>query len=463
MGVTQTAPGTYRENQSTPPEWQRKHVLLLFASLATIYIILAVVRLVEYPLDGSQHFIYLADGWLHGHLYLHDVPPDTQDYTLHNGHWYVAFPPLPAVLLLPIVAIFHLSHQAIISLLFSLGMGILNIWLMLGVLKRLARRHSLTFTAAAWLTVLFALGTNHLYATIQGNVWYTAHVVATTFLLLYIGETLDKRRPVLAGLYLGLSALSRSTILFTFPFFVLLAGGGEFFNRQGFVNDPGDHQGRHYILHDPPSTRNVVATLVVARLTTLVVARRVLWKQLFLFFTVLALFIAGMLLYNQLRFGSLLDFGYNTMNVNSFVRGNLHTYGQFNWHFIRTNFRYMLLEPPIVVPYIPYLTFSPLGTGIFWTTPALLLAFLAFRYRERRWLAASLLAACLLPIALLLLYFNTGWYQFGYRFALDFLPFALLLVALGMRARPGWWEKILIVLSVVINIWGFVVLTFFHP
>ena len=151
------------------------------------------------------------------------------------------------------------------------------------------------------------------------------------------------------------------------------------------------------------------------------------------------------------------------MNVNSFVRGNLHTYGQFNWHFIRTNFRYMLLEPPIVVPYIPYLTFSPLGTGIFWTTPALLLAFLAFRSRERRWLAASLLAACLLPIALLLLYFNTGWYQFGYRFALDFFPFALLLVALGMRARPGWWEKILIVLSVVINIWGFVVFTFFHP
>ena len=394
-------------------------MLLLFASLATIYIILAVVRLVEYPLDGSQHFIYLADGWLHGHLYLHDVPPNTQDYTLYNGHWYVAFPPLPAVLLLPIVAIFHLSHQAIISLLFSLGMGILNIWLMLGVLKRLARRHSLTFTAAAWLTVLFALGTNHLYATIQGNVWYTAHVVATTFLLLYIGETLDKRRPVLAGLYLGLAALSRSTTLFTFPFFVLLAVGGDFFNRQR--------------------------------------------KQLFLFFTVLALFIAAMLLYNQLRFGSLLDFGYNTMNVNSFVRGNLHTYGQFNRHFIRTNFRYMLLEPPIVVPYIPYLTFSPLGTGIFWTTPALLLAFLAFRSRERRWLAASLLAACLLPIALLLLYFNTGWYQFGYRFALDFLPFALLLVALGMRARPGWWEKILIVLSVLINIWGFVVFTFFHP
>jgi hypothetical protein len=431
VSLTQVEAGTLRESQSTPVEWQRKHVLLLFASLAAIYIILAVVRIIGHPLDGSQHFIYLADGWLHGHQYLHNIPPDTQDYTLHNGHWYVAFPPLPAVLLLPIVAIFHLSHQAIISLIFSLGIGILNIWLMLWVLKRLARRYlpGLTFAAAAWLSVLFALGTEHLFATMQGNVWYTAHVVTTTFLLLYIGETLDKRRPVLAGLYLGLAALSRSTTLFTFPFFMLLAVGVFFVNRQG---------------------------LVVAR-------RPVLWKHLFLFFTVLGTFIAAMLLYNQERFGLPLDFGYSTMNVNLFVRGNLHTYGQFNWHFISTNFRYMLLEPPYIVSHAPYLTFNPLGTGIFWTTPAFLLAFLAFRYRERRWLAASLLAACLLPMALLLFYFNTGWYQFGYRFVLDFLPFTLLLAALGMRAKPGWWEKALIVLSVAINIWGFVVFTFFHP
>src|SRR5207302_10248522 len=121
----------HRESQSTPVEWQRKHVLLLFASLAAIYIILAVVRTLGRPLDGSQHFIYLADGWLHGHLYLHNIPPDTQDYTLHNGHWYVAFPPLPAVLLLPIVASFPLSHQAVISLLFSLCIAIHNICLML--------------------------------------------------------------------------------------------------------------------------------------------------------------------------------------------------------------------------------------------------------------------------------------------------------------------------------------------
>jgi len=90
-------------------------------------------------------------------------------------------------------------------------------------------------------------------------------------------------------------------------------------------------------------------------------------------------------------------------------------------------------------------------------------AFLAFRHKEHRWLAAALLCACLLPMAFLLMYFNTGWYQFGYRFILDFLPFVLLLAVLGMRAIPGWREKLLIVLSVAMNMWGFVVFTFFHP
>jgi uncharacterized membrane protein len=58
---------------------------------------------------------------------------------------------------------------------------------------------------------------------------------------------------------------------------------------------------------------------------------------------------------------------------------------------------------------------------------------------------------------------SVSWYQFGYRFILDFLPFVLLLAVLGMRAIPGWREKLLIVLSVAMNIWGLVAFTFFHP
>lgn len=404
------------------PFWREKRYVLLFGCMAALYFVIALVRYKLSVPGGGAHFIYLADGWLHGHLYLHSIPPDTGDYTFQNGHWYVAFPPLPAVLLLPLVAIFHLSHQTLLNYGFSVGMGVINIGLMLWVLMRFSRKRGagLTWLWAAWLLILFALGTDYLYVTMQGSTWNEAHVVATTFLLLYAGETLGKRRPLIAGLFLGLAALARVTTLLTFPFFVLLVVEAE--------------RGKPQMM----------------------------WKQLTFFFAILGLFIAGMLAYNLARFGTLFDFGYSAMNV-TIWEGNLHSYGQFNPHFIPINLRYMLLDPPQLMTRFPYITFSPFGTGIFWTTPALLYAFLAFRNREHRWLALSFLAACLLPMAALLLYFNTGYYQFGYRFSLDFLPFALLLAALGMQPVLTRGAKLLILLSVLITLWGNLVFYTFPP
>jgi hypothetical protein len=132
------------------------------------------------------------------------------------------------------VAIFHLSNQGVISLIFSVDMGLLNIWLVLGILKSFSQSRSadLPFEGIAWYVSLFALGTEHVYATLQGDVWFTAHIVATTFLLLYLGETLHRRRPSVAGVYLGLASLSRITTLFTFPFFVLLTVSAHLANHQ---------------------------------------------------------------------------------------------------------------------------------------------------------------------------------------------------------------------------------------
>lgn len=413
--------------------WPRKQEFFLWAVLAIIYVICAIVRYRQQPLTGGEHFIYLADGWLHGHFYVHAVPANTSDYTFFQGQWYVAFPPLPAILLLPAVVIFHLSHQGIISLAFSVGMGILNIWLMLCVLKRFAQKYvpEMRFAEVVWIVVLFALGTEHFYATLQGNVWYTAHIVATTFLLLYSYESLHKQRPVVAGCYLGLATVSRATTLYAFPLFVLLVIGNHSVQR-----------------HEKTKKQQPAVEV---------------FRHLVSFFVVLGLFLLGMLLYNWVRFGSLFDFGYNTMNVNAFVRGNLHTYGQFSMHFLSTNAYYMLLRPPILLSHFPYLTFDPLGTSIFLTIPPLLLVFLAFRHKEQRWLAASLLTTCLLPTVFLLFYFNTGWYQFGYRFVLDILPFALLLAVLGIRSVPPWLRNGLIILAVAINLWGFWVFNVWHP
>ncbi len=62
-----------------------------------------------------------------------------------------------------------------------------------------------------------------------------------------------------------------------------------------------------------------------------------------------------------------------------------------------------------------------------------------------------MLAAAILVAIPNLLYYNTGYLQTGYRYALDFLPFLLILAALGMRGRLRIWSALLILLSVIMG------------
>ena len=58
-----------------------------------------------------------------------------------------------------------------------------------------------------------------------------------------------------------------------------------------------------------------------------------------------------------------------------------------------------------------------------------------------------------------LMHFSQGWVQFGYRFSNDFVPWAVILVALGAEAvaRRGAGAVIvggLVVASILVNAWG---------
>jgi hypothetical protein len=97
--------------------------------------------------------------------------------------------------------------------------------------------------------------------------------------------------------------------------------------------------------------------------------------------------------------------------------------------------------------------------SILLTSPAYLLAGWAFRRRRSRLVVGAALAVLLIAFVNLM-HFSQGWVQFGYRFSNDFVPWALLLVALGLdRLRPGAWAAAavgLIGVSVAVNWWGFV-------
>ena len=76
---------------------------------------------------------------------------------------------------------------------------------------------------------------------------------------------------------------------------------------------------------------------------------------------------------------------------------------------------------------------------------------------------APLLAIALVSVVNLM-HFSQGWVQFGYRFSNDFVPFALVLVAIGFARLVDGAPAALddaarrgpVVVSIAINAWGVV-------
>ena len=119
---------------------------------------------------------------------------------------------------------------------------------------------------------------------------------------------------------------------------------------------------------------------------------------------------------------------------------------------------------PLVLP-------KDTGMSILLTSPAYLLVLPAIRWGFGRSRLVTGAALAVLIVALVnLMHFSQGWVQFGYRFSLDFAPWAILLVAIGLERiaaptrrarRAGAWALValaivLVALSVFVNLWGVV-------
>ena len=91
--------------------------------------------------------------------------------------------------------------------------------------------------------------------------------------------------------------------------------------------------------------------------------------------------------------------------------------------------------------------------SVFLTSPGLLL-FLLAPWRDRRtWALAAAAVLVLIPT---LLYYGGGWFQFGYRYFLDSVPFVWALAAMGIAVRGGirWWGWLLILWGVLMGGYG---------
>ncbi len=464
---------------------------------ACLIAIALVVYTLSHPDRFYNHFTWQAMAFLEGqaairypveatatqpgNAYFQDVLPVVSNDGVARG--LVPFPPLPAILLVPFVALWGLNTdgQLIFAILGAIDVGIA--WWVLGMLP------IRTWVRFA-VTVFFGFGTVFWYTAQLGTTWYQAHVLAVGLALaavgmairgdrsaafreddiedigadgsaavargrLSLGALVPDRRQFLAGLLFGLACTSRLTVVFAAPFFVFVGSGGSW-GRRGWSAALGA-----------------------------------------------GIPLAALAVYNLVTTGSLLHPGYQhlyELEAGFYTPLNYHlTWSIEDIRYLPQNFQIMFLSTPVVLPDVvpaalgtggPLCTspdavrgwFNPdcplvlprdTGMSILLTSPAYLLILPALRwgYGHSRLVTGAAVAVLIIAIVNLM-HFSQGWVQFGYRFSNDFVPWALLLVAIGLErvavraGRPGLFPISarlalaasigLVVVSVVVNFWGVV-------
>jgi hypothetical protein len=414
---------------------------------------------IRYPVGGTAGS--------EGNAFFQDVLPVASSDGIPRG--LIPFPPLPALILVPFVAVWGLAtdDQRIFTALAALDVAIC--WWMLGCL----RIRPITRLATV---VFFAFGTVFWYAAQLATTWYQAHIVAVGLTMLAVGLALGAdraaqddepvadgepaagpparagrrlaldRRQFAVGLLFGLAATARLSVLVAAPFFILVGSGGSWW-RRGWSAGIGA-----------------------------------------------AIPFAALLAYNVVVTGHVFHPAYDHL-----YRLEARAYTALGYHpewaaedprYLAQNLGIMFLSTPEILPARmrdtlgtfdePLCTkagaqrglFDPdcplavprdIGMSVLLTSPAFLLIIPAVRrYGRSRVITGASLAA-LLVVLVDLMHFSQGWVQFGYRFSNDAVPFALPLVAIGLdRLADGtrrWAMPLamgLIVVSIAVNAWGLV-------
>jgi hypothetical protein len=427
----------------------------------------------------APHFVLEAEAFLRGQLHLLGEPPNLNDWVLRDGKWYVSFPPFPAVVMMPLVWLFGRGFN---DTQFTIVFAALNVALLYRLLRRLAARGEEgtgadAFRAAlpaaprdawdhAWLALLYGFGTLAFSCSIRGEVWFTAQTLGVTLSLLYLLSALQARRPALAGLFLGLAAITRTPLVFSGVFFLcealLVPGAGEAApaaRTAGPAPVPGGGSGAASASGGALVPRATLANLQDALARTLrePAHRALVLRRLALFAAPFAAVLLPMAYVNFIRFGSPGEFGHSFL-FNNRVNADIAQWGLFHFHYLERNLHAAFTRLPLLDLHPLRLGFDGHGMSLFVTTPLFLLLLWPRRAPRLSRLLWLTIAAVALPG---LLYQNDGYFQFGFRFALDYTPHLFALLSLGARPLDGtFWS--LGWLGVLVNGWGAAVFNRFY-
>lgn len=377
----------------------------LWAGLLALAVYLAYAQHVNPTLKASptNFHNYLADAFLHGQLYLRLIPSyGQQDLSLFNQQYYLYFPPLPAILMLPFVALFGIGFS---DVLFTVVIAALNVALVALLLRKAGQEKIIELTAfqRSLLVLFFAFGTVHFPVAPYGRVWFTSLTTGFFFTVLsYIAAISLKGKKAFfwTGAAVACAMMCRNTLLFAgiWPAFYLI------------------------LKNWPRNWKDLIRPVMLGLLPVLVVG-------------------IGFLAYNWARFGDPFETGSAYQILHPVYRDDLNTYGFFNPHYAKRNFYYHFLLYPF-----PETGETLHGGSLFLLSPVFFACFAGIIKGKPRLPVLFLVATIVATYLPILFFLGHGWFTVGPRYTLDFTVPLLLLTAIGIRWIPDW---LLILLSLI--------------
>jgi len=359
---------------------------------------------------GVSSYGALADAFIHGRLFVEACPEI--DCAVFNGRTYIIFPPLPAVLLTPFVAITGLAaFKGAVALAALLVAVALYIW------RRMFEAMNIERSTANWLVAAIAFSSPLFYVVMKSNgAWFFAQSVGFLMTTLALASIILWRNLLLACVFVGLGFLCRQMLIF-YPLFLLL-----------LAMSPEER------LFKPSVAR--IKSVAIAALPVL---------------AALAIIFA----YNHARFGAPLDTGYGYISnpgSTDYITRRLQDYGLFSVHYVLFNLYHLLLQGF-------HAEFDAVHRvkliGIDWNGAALLVACpwlaLAFYMRFDRIAAAGLVVVGVIA-GITLFYHSNGYAQIGtMRYALDWLPIIFVLMARSVKPEAFRALPLLVTIAIAMN------------
>lgn len=380
----------------------KKFQLSLILLCCFILIGLVSIFILNFSIWGEDQFVYLSNSLLNGKLYFTTSANHIDDTSFYQGHYFWPQGPFPAVVLLPFVSFVGLGmHQGYLQFFLTL----LNFFLAYKVVLKITANK----INSLWLSFGFIFGSVYFAVALIPWSSYFAHVITTTLLLLALLEFLSHKRWWLMGILLGLVIATRISTIFSVSFFLL------------------------YLISQKNSFQSKL-------------------RQLILLLVPILVSLALLASYNFFRFNNPFEFGYRYHTPFTLItRSSLKTFGVWNLIYYPSNLYYLFLSSPgpVFLPNSKVLTFPFIkpdiwGMSILLTSPWLLVIIKApWKKPIIKWAGVP----SLLTLLFILGYFGIGGRQYGYRYALDFYPFLLLIASFAIKNKLNNWVKIGIIYS----------------